>query len=136
NWLHPQVRPIRMKLAVGDKETIDENGAVSAIAANVVHSQDAAHMHLTVRAAKLAGIETAMIHDSFGCHARNADKFRKIIRQEFVWMHRHPEHDILAQILDQAKRVLPRDKWAKLPRLPKYGTLDIDGVLDSEYAFA
>jgi DNA-directed RNA polymerase len=61
-----------------------------------------------------------------------AERFRRIIREQFVQMYQ--EHDVLQEVLDEARRDLkdPRD----LPDKPKLGDLDIQQVIDAEYAFA
>ena len=43
------------------------------------------------------------------------------------------EHDVLAEVLDEARRDI---KDQKLPPKPEPGTLDIKQVLDAEFAFA
>jgi DNA-directed RNA polymerase len=53
----------------------------------------------TVNAAVAEGIRSiATVHDSFGCLPSRAERFRKIIREQFVKM--YEEHDVLAQVLE------------------------------------
>jgi DNA-directed RNA polymerase len=77
----------------------------------------------------------ATVHDSFGCLPSRAERFRKIIRKQFVRM--YEEHDALQEVLDQAYEDLSKEGEAKLPLTPpEKGELDIRGVLEAEYAFA
>ena len=82
----------------------------------------------------LKGITSiATVHDSFGCLPSRAERFRRIIREQFVKM--CEENDVLAQVLDEARMDLkdPKDLPAESP---KRGSLDIKQVLQAEFAFA
>jgi DNA-directed RNA polymerase len=124
----------RVSAATGEhKPGIDVRRAGQGAPPNFVHACDAAHLMLTVNAAVAEGITSiATVHDSFGCLASRATRFRQIIREEFLRMYK--EHDVLAEILEQASADLT--DTTKLPRLPEKGKLDIEGVLEAEYAFA
>jgi DNA-directed RNA polymerase len=75
----------RVLLATGEEPEIDKKKAKNGIAANFVHACDAAHLMLTVNAAVSEGITSIVtVHDCFGCLASRAERFRKIIREEFV----------------------------------------------------
>ncbi len=103
------------------------------MAANFVHACDAAHLMLTVNAAVAEGITSiATVHDSFGCLPAHAERFRQIIREQFVRM--YEENDVLAQVLEEARKDLKDPKGP--PALPKQGSLKIEKVMDAEYAFA
>ena len=85
----------------------------------------------TLRAAE--GIRSiATVHDSFGCLAAQAERFRRIIREQVVALYK--EHDVLQEVLDEARRDLkdPTD----LPDKPPEGVLNIEQVLEAEYTFA
>jgi DNA-directed RNA polymerase len=69
---------------------------------------------------------------SFGCLPSRAQGFRRIIREQFVQLYR--ENDVLALVLEQARADLGEKRLPDKP--PKYGALDIEKVLDAEYAFA
>jgi DNA-directed RNA polymerase len=133
-WMHDRgVRPLYYE----PTSEIDKKEAMKGVAPNFVHACDAAHLMMTVNAAAAEGITNIVtVHDSFGCLAPRAERFRRIIREQFVQM--YEEHDVLAEILDRAKQDLGEKLTAgkKWPELPKRGTLDLKGVLDSEYAFA
>lgn len=132
-YLHD--RRIRMKLSVGDKPGIDKEKAAAGVAPNFVHALDAAHLMLVANAAAKEGITSiATVHDSFGCLASRARRFNAIIREEFVEM--YETHDVLAEVLAQAKHDLTPHNWQRLPEVPHQGTLELKGVLNADYAFA
>ena len=56
------------------------------------------------------------VHDSFGCLAPRAERFRRIIREQFVRM--YEEHDVLEEILDRAKGT-----WERTPAAEEVGLL-------------
>ena len=100
------------------------------IAPNFVHSLDAAHMQRVALRCKAEGIKHfAMIHDDFGTHALDADKFNLIIREEFVKM--YEDQDWMQLFYDDYTA-----KGFKLPLPPKMGKFDIKEVLKSRYFFA
>jgi DNA-directed RNA polymerase, mitochondrial len=126
----------RILLATGEEPEIDKKKAKRGIAANFVHACDAAHLMLTVNAAVAEGVTSiATVHDCFGCLPSRAERFRQIIREEFVRM--YEKNDILAQVLEQARKDLTEPNTKRMPSAPpSRGSLDIENVLDAEYAFA
>jgi len=103
-WLHDRGVRVQhtVKLAMDELAEIDKTRAVNAVAANFVHACDAAHLLRTVNAAVSEGITSiATVHDSFGCLPPRAARFIKIIRAELVGM--YEEHDVLREVLDQAR---------------------------------
>jgi DNA-directed RNA polymerase len=58
------------------------------------------------------------MHDSFGCLPSRAERFRKIIREEFVRM--YVENDVLAQVLERARKDLGENTKG-LPDAPQKG---------------
>jgi DNA-directed RNA polymerase len=89
----------------------------------------------TVNAAVAEGITTlATVHDSFGCLPSRAGRFRKIIREQFV--RTYQENDVLAQVLEQARKDLGENAKGLLDQPPKYGDLDIEQLLGAEYGVA
>jgi DNA-directed RNA polymerase len=136
-WMHDRGVRVRhqIMLAEGHKNEINKSKAAAAVAPNFVHALDAAHLSLTVNAAVREGcISIATVHDSFGCLAPRAKRFNQIIREEFARM--YTEHDVLAEILGAAKRDLTVANWGRLPKGIEYGSLDINQVKQSEFAFA
>ena len=95
----------RILLATGEEPEIDKKKAKRGIAANFVHACDAAHLMLTVNAAVAEGVTAiATVHDCFGCLPSRAERFRQIIREQFVRM--YEKNDVLAQVLEQARKDL------------------------------
>lgn len=112
-------------------DRIDKNRMRNGIAPNFVHSLDASHMMRTVLAASKEGIDCfACIHDDYGTHAADTERFFQIIREQFVKM--YTEHDPLAEFKQEQEETL----GVKLPDLPEVGNLDISKVLTSDYFFA
>ena len=71
------------------------------------------------------------IHDCFGTIAPRAERLNEIIREQFVQLHKR--NNLLAAVLDAAKRDLPRIvTW---PQLPEIGNAEIEEVLKSFHAF-
>jgi DNA-directed RNA polymerase len=132
-WLQDTI--ITVTLADGDKPGIDKAKAANAVAPNLVHACDAAHLLLTVNACVAEGINAiATVHDSFGCLAPQATRFNQIIRETFVRM--YEEHDVLAEVLESATRDLTLANRERLPTVPAYGPLNLKEVLNAKYAFA
>jgi DNA-directed RNA polymerase len=79
---------------------------------------------LLIDAAVAEGITSiATVHDSFGCLPSRAERFRQIIREQFVRM--YDEHGVLADVLEQARKELG-ENLKNLPATPpKGGSLDI-----------
>lgn len=94
------------------------------VAPNFIHSLDAAHMALVALAGSREGMSLAMIHDDFGTHAADAERFYTLIRETFVAM--YEKNDPLG---DFAARY-------DLPTPPKPGRLDLRQVLASPYFFS
>ena len=105
----------------------------SGIAPNFIHSMDAAHLQLTTLNSSEKGIRHfAMIHDSYGTCAAQAGLLFQVVRESFVQM--YSDHDVFENFLqDMQCYVSPR---TKLPVPPEKGTLDLEAVRVSPYAFA
>jgi Mitochondrial DNA-directed RNA polymerase len=123
----------RMMLKVeGDK--LDRRKQSSGISPNFVHSLDAAHMVRTVCYGLEEGISSfAMIHDSFGTYACDADALQSSLRRSFVDQY---SVDVLKDFRDQMVAGLTSELAEKIPPLPPMGNLELAGVLDSAYFFA
>lgn len=119
----------RFQLRIGNfTDDIDRNKQRQGASPNFVHSQDATHLRMVVRACKEAGINSlAMIHDDFGTHAGDIEKMQQIIRETFVKL--YAEHDPLQALTDQYS-----DQY-ELPPIPAQGALDINSVRQSAYFF-
>lgn len=136
-WMHDQgvKTPYKVMVATGHLNEIDKDKAAAAVAPNFVHALDAAHLLRVALGANAAGISgLATVHDSFGCLASRAGAFRQIILQQFVDLYR--SCDPLAEALASAKRDLTHPDCDRMPELPVYGPLNIEEVLNAEFAFA
>lgn len=126
-------KKVRALIRTKPNEHVNKDKAKSAVAPNLIHSMDSAHLMLTVNFAKQKGINAfSLIHDSFGTHAANTTEFFYTIREQFVQMYEDycPFEEIAYQTTKSIK-----DK-TKVPPIPKKGTLDLSGVINSLYAFA
>ena len=74
-----------------------------------------------------------MIHDSFGTYACDADLLSQSLRQSFVDQY---SVNVLEDFRDQMVAGLTPELAAQIPPLPPMGTLELEGVLDSQYFFA
>lgn len=117
-----------------DLGKIDSRKQKQGIAPNYVHSMDASHLMLTVDACVDAGIhQFAMIHDSYGCPAGQGDLMFSLVREVFAEIYK--QNDVLQDLHDQVENMLSPKKAKELPPIPKHGTLDLDVVKQSMYAF-
>jgi DNA-directed RNA polymerase len=107
-------------------DAVDSRKMASAIAPNVIHSLDAAHIRMVALAASGEQMHSlAMIHDSFGCHAADAGRFFNIIREQFVALYSGDVAEMLNAELSGGS-----------VELPTMGTLDLEGIIDTDYSFA
>lgn len=122
----------------GDKDSLDKRGQTSAIAPNFIHSLDAAHLQSTIVKAAAEGINSfCFIHDSYGTHAADMPLLAIILREVFVEQY---SIDVLTEFRDGIVEQLVTAGYpkiaAKLPPVPTQGTLDLQGILESQYFFA
>lgn len=112
---------------------IDKRKQRQGVAPNYIHSLDAYHMRCVIRAATAEGITNfAMIHDSFGTDMGRAADLYRIIREQFVAIYDGHDH-----LQDFAKEMVDLiETGSELPDPPKFGKLDIRGVMKSQYCFA
>jgi DNA-directed RNA polymerase, mitochondrial len=103
------------------------------ITASIVHSFDAAHLAKTVNACVEEGIDSfAVIHDSYGTHACDADTMATLLREQFVEIYSRPWLKQLAERWRQEAETL---SGVRVPDPPTQGDLDISRVTDSETFF-
>lgn len=108
----------------GNDTSVDRHA--SGMAPNFVHSMDASHMHIVAAAAADLGIDAlAMIHDDFGTHAADTQRFFMLIRMMFVDM--YTKHDPLQAFHERYPETVPP---------PPKGTLNLEEVLSSDYFFS
>jgi len=113
---------------------ISKKRQANGIAPNYVHSLDAAHLVATVNLAAANGAAGfAMVHDSYGCHAGNMWAMAQALRAAFVEQY---TPDVLGKFAQEVEAQLPEAKRKKMPAPPEPGTLELAGVLESDYFFA
>ena len=112
-----------------DKKKIDVHRSINGSAPNFVHSLDASALTLTVHLCNKKEINSyAMIHDSYGTHAKNTPELAKLLREAFVDI--YSKNDVLGDFREAALEVLD-----EVPEPPKLGNLNIYEVLNSPYFF-
>lgn len=125
----------RQQLLLGYTDKLKKTKQRSTIAPNVVHSYDACHLMMVALEAKKQGIESfLLIHDSFGCLPTDMPLFANIVREKFVELYK--THDPFQAIYENALIALSDKGRAKLTSPPAKGSLDIEEILNSQYAFA
>jgi DNA-directed RNA polymerase len=97
---------------------------------NFIHSYDACHLRMSiVRALDLGITDFDMVHDSFGVHAACMTAFlSKCVKPAFIDMYGNSDR------LIELRERLPPD--LDLPPLPERGSLDLQGVADSQFFFS
>jgi DNA-directed RNA polymerase len=84
---------------------------------------------LLINAAVAEGITSIAIeHDRFGCLPSRAERFGRIVGEQFVRLYK--DHDVLQAVLEQARTDLKDPEG--LPAAPPSTPLDIEQVLDAE----
>lgn len=103
----------------------DKTRHIKGIAPNFIHSLDATHMIFVINAAKKQGIDSfSMIHDDFGTHAADTEKFHNIIREQFYRLYN--DFNPLLEFYQSYAFITP----------PKPRDYDIKSVLSSDYLFS
>ena len=113
----------------------DSRKAKSSIAANWIHSCDAAHMVNTILLSYEHGLRDFMvIHDSFATTACNTIDLFQIVREAFVIQ--YTGECPLESFLEGVRQQLNDPTDARLLEVPPKGDLDIYEVLESDYCFS
>jgi DNA-directed RNA polymerase, mitochondrial len=126
-------REVRVITQTDPTEVVDKAKAADAISPNVVHSLDSAALMLCVLDGADYGIKDfSLIHDSFGTHANDTETLHLAVRQSLINMYQNycPFEEI------RRTTYAAVDAKAKVPEVPTKGTLDLDGILRADYAFA
>jgi DNA-directed RNA polymerase len=111
---------------------LDGRKQAQALPPNFVHSLDAAALKLTICTAQDRGLTAfAAIHDSYGTLAADMQSLLDTLRECFVSMY---QTDVLSVFRSEVGAVLPEGK--ELPAVPAAGSLDLNGVLRSDFFFA
>lgn len=142
---YANLKKIRIKSTLGGSvvfttlqeytKDINKKRMEQGIAPNFVHSMDASHLMLSVDKALRTGIGSfAMIHDSFGTHASETEKFSKILRSAFVEM--YETNDVLEQFKSDMLEIIPDDKKKSLPKNLEIGSLSLSDLHSSDFFFA
>jgi DNA-directed RNA polymerase len=138
-WLYDKAisarRVYRPKIVVDNEPALRKHKVRNAVAPNVIHSLDATHLMMVALQSKQEGIDLLLIHDAFATNAANTSRFFYLIREEFVRL--YAECDPFTDIQETAAAALQTAKArSRLPEPPAKGTLDIEEVLDSDFAFS
>ena len=116
-----------------NRDTLSKKGQRAGVSPNFVHGVDASHMVRTVNALYRKGVRNFwMIHDSFGAPFAQCSDVFDSTREQFVEL---MEADLLGTWTAQVTAALTPEQREKLPPLPEYGTLDLNAVRDSDYAW-
>lgn len=122
-------RRIKMSLWEGTGR-VDPAKARQGFAPNYVHSLDAAAMMHTTNLLKAQGVDDfRMIHDDYAVHAAHAVKLASTLRYAFVDLFRH---DLLQGLHGELSSLTAEE----IPQPPARGSLDLGGLLTSDYFFA
>ena len=79
-------------------DEISTNKQESAIAPNITHSHDSAHMLMVVERMRDRDMSWLLVHDDYATHAGEVTEMHKVIRETFVEIHKK---DVLAQVKEQ-----------------------------------
>ncbi|RKP29761.1 DNA/RNA polymerase [Metschnikowia bicuspidata] len=80
---------------------VDARKQCTAFPPNYIHSLDATHMLLTAAACGDAGLHFALVHDSYWTHACDVDTMNRIIRDQFVALHKD---NLILKLRDEFER--------------------------------
>jgi len=115
------------RVAEGRKDKIILADAINDGPANFVHSQDAAHLVLSVNAAVEDDItDVAVVHDCYGALAPQVQRFQKIIRVQMGLMYHY--FDVLRALRAGCEPIIGHT-------LPETGELDLLEIQNAEYSF-
>jgi DNA-directed RNA polymerase len=111
----------KVKVAVGDSDTVDLLHHKNATAPNLIHSLDASLIHLS---ALRFDAPIALIHDSVLCRATDMSTLSTLVRE--TYMHLFAEHDFLHDFASQIGAETDP---------PIVGDLKPESVIESTYFF-
>ena len=126
---------VRFYTQVEQEGVVDTRRQAQGISPNFIHSMDAAHLQRVVNAEHSKGnANFMMIHDSIGTDAAHAGQLFKTIREEFVGLYK--DQNYLQDFLEQVSYLINDDDMNKIPKIPSFGTLDLEEVKKSDFCFA
>lgn len=134
-WLSDKGVTLKHSVSVanGWQKQIDKSKAANSIAPNFVHALDASHLMMTVNGLVEEGInDIALVHDSFGVHCSNSRVLSRVLREQFVRL--YTEFDPLNDILDYNQGLMVNP--SRLPTPVSKGSLDLEDIMNAEYAFS
>jgi len=137
-YLYDRTTEVRKKTQVTYRlpdHVVNKMKSASAVAPNIIHSQDSCHLHMTVLECmeKHNVNDFFMIHDSFGCVPADAWSMYYAVRTTFIKL--YSDNNLYEDLLNQVKQQLDNPDAVELPELPERGDLDLSQVLDSRYCF-
>ena len=117
--MHPSAgKPIKLVVAVGEKDILKKSKISSATSPNVVHMLDS---QIVAGVLLKAEYQVSCIHDSFSTHAADGGKLFNDCREVFVEIF---NRDILREMVGSKSSVVP------------YGVLDINDVFNNDFNFS
>lgn len=133
-------KTVSMKIKIRTDE-VNVKRQQSAIAPNVTHSHDSAHMLMTVLKMKGQDMSWMLIHDDYATHACDVAKMVRTIRETFVEIHKQNrlealKDEIIAQGGDAAKIGIKRDGNFVADPISLHDDFDLNEVLNATYFFA
>ena len=125
----------KLDLAVIGK-SVDKRAQSRGIAPNWVHSMDACALRMFVNVAVEQGLQDfALVHDSYGAPAAKVDLMVECLKASFIHLYKY--HDPVSEFYLDILLQLPSEKAQDaLPKPPKKGPLDLEGIRKSDYFFA
>lgn len=111
---------LQLKVSFVEETEPSKGKQRQAASPNAIHSLDGAHLSMTV---VNADFTVTTIHDSFGCLPSRMEDLFRIVREQFVELY---DINPIDYLLDQMK----------VDNTVELGELEIDQILESEYAFA
>ncbi|MBU2685688.1 MAG: hypothetical protein KKF27_20795, partial [Gammaproteobacteria bacterium] len=121
---------LTLHVGVPEGTAPDKRAARQGFPPNWIHSIDSTHAQMVIAKCYKAGIhDFVTVHDSYSCHAANADRMRKIIREQFVALHRN-------NLMDDIWKQMQKLSESPLPEPPERGSLDVEEAAKSRYLFA
>ncbi len=125
----------RYRLSLQDEQAkLDRKKQANGVSPNFVHSLDASALMETVVNGLSVGVDAfAMIHDSYGTHARDTSALADILRASFVNLYKN--RNVLGEFRYSIS-VNNNIPLEDIPEPPSMGTLELDGVISSKYFFA
>lgn len=111
-----EISTVLQKVSVqhkGKLAHIDFHKQLNGIAPNFIHLLDAMHLLMTCLASKQAGISFVAVHDSFWTHPGDVETLNRLIREEFVRLHKSEIITNLRQDLEHMNKDAYQVVWVE-----------------------